>query len=229
MAVLEDYQKASGQRINRRKSSFLCSNKIMSSRIRSISNLLGINRAGGFFCYLGVPLAVGRLKVRDFQPVIDKVEGADGKRKLHWRSWEAITRPKTEGGLGIRKLSEVMHAFQIKMAWTLKFQKDSSFWAVFMAAKYGTMQDSTSTINDRVGSPTWKKMRNLMPFLNEKVQWSIGEGECRCWQENWTSLGPLQNYVSGDILEEIKDLKVKQILGPAGPLPPTVVLSMLPQ
>ncbi|XP_058071129.1 uncharacterized protein LOC131220184 [Magnolia sinica] len=109
----------------------------------------------------GVPLAVGRLKARDFQPLIDKVEGrirgsmlkelegrfssffwgwADGKRKLHWRSWETITRPKVEGGLRIQKLSEVMHAFQIKMAWTSKFQKDSNFSAVFMAAKYGMMQ-----------------------------------------------------------------------------------------
>ncbi|XP_058080640.1 uncharacterized protein LOC131228795 [Magnolia sinica] len=42
---------------------------------------------------------------------------AEGKKKLHWRSWAEICVPKEEGGLGIRRLHDVMTAFRTKMAW----------------------------------------------------------------------------------------------------------------
>ncbi|XP_058084518.1 uncharacterized protein LOC131232295 [Magnolia sinica] len=39
----------------------------------------------------------------------------EGKKKLHWRSWSHITTPKSEGGLSIRNLTEVMVALGLKL------------------------------------------------------------------------------------------------------------------
>ena len=40
--------------------------------------------------------------------------GKGGVRKRHWISWSDLTKPKQEGGLGIRKLEDVQAAFRLK-------------------------------------------------------------------------------------------------------------------
>ncbi|MGV7959542.1 hypothetical protein PJP14_30025, partial [Mycobacterium kansasii] len=44
----------------------------------------------------------------------------DGQLKLHWRKWASISRPKSEGGLGIRNLVDIMHSLHLKLAWDIK-------------------------------------------------------------------------------------------------------------
>ncbi|XP_058068824.1 uncharacterized protein LOC131218159 [Magnolia sinica] len=41
---------------------------------------------------------------------------ANGKKKLHWTKWKKIAAPTSEGGLGIRRLGEMMDALRLKMA-----------------------------------------------------------------------------------------------------------------
>ncbi|XP_058077435.1 uncharacterized protein LOC131225851 [Magnolia sinica] len=269
VALLDEYQSASGQLINKGKSSFLCSNKIPVSRIHAISSLLRIARSTGTFSHLGVPLSVGRLKSSAFQPLVDKVRGrikgwtarilsqagrmvlikhvlssipihsmaascipnqgwSEGKRKLHWKSWKTISMPKEEGGLGIRKLADMMQAFNIKMAWVLKFHKDSSLWASFLATKYNfSHEPMRADLIQRRASPFLKQILSKFALIDDKVQWNVGVGDCNFWQANWTSLGPLQNFLLSDVVATVQPLKVNQVLGPSGPLPPSIALSML--
>lgn len=46
-------------------------------------------------------------------------EDSMGERKLHTVKWDLIYRPKSHGGLGIRKMREVNNAFMLKLAWGL--------------------------------------------------------------------------------------------------------------
>jgi len=48
-------------------------------------------------------------------------------KRRHWVAWDKITQPYEEGGLGIRKLTEVMLFLRMKMAWRL--QQGGSLWA----------------------------------------------------------------------------------------------------
>ncbi|XP_058068848.1 uncharacterized protein LOC131218185 [Magnolia sinica] len=73
-AFLDSYQEASGQSINQRKSSFIYANNLTPTRIRSIERALEISKAASPLTYLGVPLAVDRLKSVAFQPLLDRVE-----------------------------------------------------------------------------------------------------------------------------------------------------------
>ncbi|MGV8000524.1 hypothetical protein PJP08_29405, partial [Mycobacterium kansasii] len=61
-ALPKEYQKGSGQCINKGKSSFFCSEKAPASKIRAIATLLNINKSTGPLIYLGVPLSMGRLR-----------------------------------------------------------------------------------------------------------------------------------------------------------------------
>lgn len=43
----------------------------------------------------------------------------DDKRHIHDVNWNAITKPKNEGGLGLRKLSEMNKACLAKLSWKM--------------------------------------------------------------------------------------------------------------
>ncbi|XP_058071175.1 uncharacterized protein LOC131220234 [Magnolia sinica] len=70
----------------------------------------------------------------------------DGKQKFHWTNWKAISIPKREGGLGIRKLKEVMQALRLKMTIWSK----STSGRVALTSSRTTRSDWASLI------PSWK-------------------------------------------------------------------------
>ncbi|KAL9661558.1 hypothetical protein QQ045_026382 [Rhodiola kirilowii] len=52
----------------------------------------------------------------------------------HWINWDSICKPKDEGGLGIRKLTEVKDCLLHKLAW--RFLLNNSIWAKYARSKY---------------------------------------------------------------------------------------------
>ena len=50
-------------------------------------------------------------------------------------AWDTICRPKSAGGLGLRKTEAVNAAFQCKLAWRL-LHEPSSLWVDLMRYKY---------------------------------------------------------------------------------------------
>ncbi|XP_058111784.1 uncharacterized protein LOC131255108 [Magnolia sinica] len=128
---LSSFQAASGQRINRSKSCFICSDNLSTGRVKAIERLLDrvekkvsgwkvrfLSQAGRtvLICHVlgSLPLHVMAVSV------IPKQGWVDGRRKFPWIAWNSITRPP-EGGLGVRKLQEVLDAMRMKMAWAVKF------------------------------------------------------------------------------------------------------------
>ncbi|XP_049386038.1 uncharacterized protein LOC125850211 [Solanum stenotomum] len=56
------------------------------------------------------------------------------KKKYHWASWENITFPYDEGGLGVRHLNDICNSLQYKQWWN--FRSTNSLWGQFLKAKY---------------------------------------------------------------------------------------------
>ena len=54
--------------------------------------------------------------------------------KMHGWKWEAICRPKEEGGVGIRKLCDINQASRVRLIWRLL--TSSSLWSHWMCAHY---------------------------------------------------------------------------------------------
>ncbi|WMV30207.1 hypothetical protein MTR67_023592 [Solanum verrucosum] len=56
------------------------------------------------------------------------------KRKYHWASLDTMSLPYTEGGVGIRRLSDICTSLQYKQWWN--FRSKVSLWSQFLKAKY---------------------------------------------------------------------------------------------
>lgn len=50
-----------------------------------------------------------------------------GSHRCHWVSWEKISRPCEEGGLGIRTIKDLEEAFAYKLWWRLR--ENNSSWS----------------------------------------------------------------------------------------------------
>ncbi|XP_058084082.1 uncharacterized protein LOC131231793 [Magnolia sinica] len=238
------FQQATGQKIINNKSCFICPRALSLARIRSISCILGFRKANGTIQYLGAPLRLGRIRSSELQFLVVKVErktaGWAG-RHISQAGRTTLIRhvlgsvpihimPIEEGGLGVRRLKEVLEAHRLKLAWAVNFSNQSGPWVKLMRNKYSRdllpnalMPPSTNL------SPFWKSVRALFPLLSETVQWHIGRGELNFWKANWMGRGPIQRLLNNRVLPELADLQVKDVLGYLGPLPPSRVFSLLPQ
>lgn len=80
----------------------------------------------------------------------------DNTAKHRWIGWDSILTTKEEGGLGIRKISEMIEAFIIKLWW--KVRKDDSLWARYMRAKY-LKKTPPSVVGANSGSSAvWRRL-----------------------------------------------------------------------
>ncbi|KAL0292127.1 UNVERIFIED_CONTAM: hypothetical protein Sradi_7002100 [Sesamum radiatum] len=96
----------------------------------------------------------------------------ENHKKIHWTSWKTICQPG-EGGLGIRKLSDVVEAFSLKLWW--RFRNQCSLWAQFLQTKYcrGTFAGQVKvSIHD---SPTWKRMCKIRHIAQDQIFWTLGQ------------------------------------------------------
>ncbi|MQL79689.1 hypothetical protein Taro_012139 [Colocasia esculenta] len=61
--------------------------------------------------------------------------GAEGKRRRHWIAWDQISRPKQEGGLGVRSMWHVQISLMAKLIWNA--MHGQSLWS-----RLGVLQKS---------------------------------------------------------------------------------------
>ena len=81
-----------------------------------------------------------------------------------------------EGGLGIRKLKDLMLALRMKMAWRIK--ATNSLWSRFMNSKYGPMGSSRLAIK---GPSNWKRIQAAGLKLKDNLAWSVGKVDLSFW------------------------------------------------
>jgi ribonuclease HI len=72
--ILEEYEKASGQRLNRDKTSVFFSRNTSTGSRSELLNLIGIPASTRYDHYLGLPALVGKSRVREFQNIVDRVK-----------------------------------------------------------------------------------------------------------------------------------------------------------
>lgn len=92
----------------------------------------------------------------------------EGNHRRHWISWEAVFSTYEEGGLGVRKFSDIMKAMRMKSA--LRINTSNSLWDEFMKARFGNIVDSKEHIK---GPARWKKSQEAWLVVKEKISWNI--------------------------------------------------------
>jgi hypothetical protein len=81
----------------------------------------------------------------------------DGKKKLHWRSWNWLTTPKFLGGMGFRDFRMFNHAMLGKQCWRL-VTDPNSLCARVLKGRYFPNTDFLSAVKPRSSSFTWRSI-----------------------------------------------------------------------
>ncbi|KAL0294410.1 UNVERIFIED_CONTAM: hypothetical protein Sangu_3219700 [Sesamum angustifolium] len=117
-------------------------------------------------------------------------QGSAGSRNAKV-AWAWITKPKEEGGLGIRSLTTTNQALMLKQLWRILQNDGTSIWVDWIQ-RYRLRHSTIWTFNGALGSWGWKKMLKLRPLLQRGVIYKIGDGSSfSLWQDAWHERGPL--------------------------------------
>jgi hypothetical protein len=94
----------------------------------------------------------------------------DKENKMHWLSWDLLTKPKSEGGLGFRDLYGFNMAMLARQAWRM-LTNPNSLCARVLKARYfpdTTILKATATAGI---SYAWRSILKGIKLLNEGLIW----------------------------------------------------------
>jgi hypothetical protein len=109
----------------------------------------------------------------------------ENRRRMHWMSWEKMTRPKHQGGMGFCDLGIFNQTLLARQAWRL-IQYPNSLCASVLKAKYypsGNLLDTAFVHNT---SQSWQGVMHGLELLKKGVIWRIGSGsQVKIFRDNW--------------------------------------------
>ena len=116
----------------------------------------------------------------------------DGKRKLHWRSWDWLSLPKKLGGLGFRDFSLFNQAMLGKQCWRLLTEPESLCSRV-LKARYFPHCDFLDAPKPRSSSYTWRSILFGRELVKAGVRWGIANDQkVKIMSDNWIPGRPPQ-------------------------------------
>ncbi|XP_071905976.1 uncharacterized protein [Coffea arabica] len=127
--------------------------------------------------------------LEDYEVLLQFLWGeAKGGQKLHWIRWGDLCLPGDEEGLGFWRLEDIYDAFSIKLWW--RFRSLSSFWTIFMKAKFCAEVHPNLVHRDR-GSQTWRRMIAVRHIAEQHIGWIGRSNSSNFWFDNWLGNGTL--------------------------------------
>lgn len=119
---------------------------------------------------------------------IDKFTGA----KV---AWSELCYPKSEGGLGLRRMASWNSMLCLKLVWLL-FSESGSLWVAWHHHHHIRDKSFWSISASSENSWNWKCLLNLRTTAEPFVECKIGNGQkASFWFDNWTPLGPLIKFL----------------------------------
>ncbi|OMO67492.1 reverse transcriptase [Corchorus capsularis] len=134
----------------------------------------------------------------------------ESERKIHWCSWDAMTLPKTEGGMGFKDLEVFNRALLAKQAWRA-MNNSNALWVKVLKGIYFPNSDFMKAKKGARASWSWHSLLDGRDFLNDHIQWQVGNGaQIHIWDDKWVpDIGRLT--ASGNFSSQKPD-KVAEII-----------------
>jgi hypothetical protein len=109
----------------------------------------------------------------------------EGKRRVCWVSWEAMTQPKCAGGLGFRDIELFNIALLARQAWRLLQVPDSLSAKIFKAVYYPDGDVLSAGLSSHP-SQIWRSIIEGRDALKIGLIRRIGDGRTTdAWVQNW--------------------------------------------
>lgn len=116
-----------------------------------------------------------------------------GKAKV---TWDDVCLPKSEGGLGVRRLEKFNVALMATHIWNLVTHKESMWvrWIHAYKLKNRSFWDVPMASNISWG---WRKLLQIRTLIRPHCWYKIGNGnKASVWFDTWDVHCPLKNQVS---------------------------------
>jgi len=103
------------------------------------------------------------------------------RRKMVTVSWYKVCKPLNEGGLGMRSLTTLNEASNLKLGWDLINSTEP--WAVSLKSR-ALRNDKPVTYH--IYSSIWSSVKNEYPLITDNTCWLLGNGEnIKFWSDSW--------------------------------------------
>lgn len=113
----------------------------------------------------------------------------DKQNKIHWVSWEKMSKPKKDGGLGFRDLYPFDLAMLARQAWRI-LQNPSSLCARVLSARYYPGKSLLEATPNSGISYAWRSILKGIQLLKRGIIWRLGNGEnTEIWKDPWIPRG----------------------------------------
>ncbi|XP_060210632.1 uncharacterized protein LOC132637581 [Lycium barbarum] len=225
MNTLQEYEKVSGQLINKSKSSFYMFSKVSHEVSQQVAIVTGFVRGQFPFTYLGVPITHARKRKVDYTELLKKV-------KDRLRTWKGTTQGSLSGSFGIIKRKVDADTGQLGLTCVFPNMKVGWDSDLFMThpklyvlnyggileplVHYGPISCGISTaknkflswFNGREGHKSGRMMLEARESIEQEIWWEPKSGSSNIWFDNWTKLGTLSYVVpqSWHINEHAEDV-----------------------
>lgn len=112
-------------------------------------------------------------------------------------SWNVVTRPKNEGGLGINDLLLWNKSCCLRLIWLMFFQSGSIWVARFKEeVLHGDLSNLWTTVPNRRFSWQVNKLLKLSPLIYNWIYLRVSNGlSCRFWSDNWSLFGNMRSFL----------------------------------
>ena len=108
---------------------------------------------------------------------------------MHCRSWKDLCFPTEEGGIGVRSIETLIHAFSGNLWWNLR--KNEALWADFFHKRYVKNLHLNQVSPKPFNSHIWSRMLKARALMEPKITWNINSGIISAAWDNWSGLGIL--------------------------------------
>jgi hypothetical protein len=114
------------------------------------------------------------------------VQAENPTNPIAFRSWDDISKPKNQGGLGIRDMELINKSLLIHTAWNIVMDKNP-FLSNIMKAKYYPNSSFWTSPTSRPKSVFWSSVLQIKHHLSENSIIQIHAGNSSIWSSPWMS------------------------------------------
>ena len=133
------------------------------------------------------------------------------ERKIHWKSWESLSKPKKEGGMGFRDIRCFNMVMLAKQGWRLLKEKDTLFYRCFKV-KYFPWCNFLEAGDVPNSSYVWKSIMVAQLILKKGSCWRVGDGSrIRVLKDKWIPNHPT-NRVLHPPGDEEREWRVSELI-----------------
>ncbi|KAK1424620.1 hypothetical protein QVD17_19953 [Tagetes erecta] len=111
-------------------------------------------------------------------------------------AWSDVCLPKTEGGLGIRKISDVNRSLISYHLWSIIIHRKSLWvdWIYDHKLKGRSIWDVTPKAKM---TWSWRKILQIRELIRPHIRQKIGNGrDTFAWSDNWCNQSPLNRFIT---------------------------------